>query len=323
MSKAVNILFLGGARRVTMARMFKAAGKELGLPEVNIFSYETSTHVPVSVEGKVIIGRLWRDADLYEHLHATVEEYGITVMIPFVDGAVAVAQEYARRYPGRVYVPAEGHSEFMFDKIKADEVFRAHGLPVPESFTVDSLTDGSFPIIMKPRFGSASKGIKVVGAYPELLFDLYPERKKELEENYLIQRFVRNSKEYTADCFVTLGGEMYVSARERLEVTGGEVTRTVTTDRSDVHALSLATLRAIGLKGAVTVQIIRDCESDRCMVMEVNPRLGGGAVCSVNAGFNLPKAILCEALGLPVEPMKAAAGVEMIRYFQELMIYPE
>ena len=38
--KCIRILFLGGAKRVSMARMFKSAARRLGY-EAEIFSYET------------------------------------------------------------------------------------------------------------------------------------------------------------------------------------------------------------------------------------------------------------------------------------------
>lgn len=47
MRQAVNILFLGGAKRVSMARMFQASGERLGL-DVNIFSYELSPEAPIA-----------------------------------------------------------------------------------------------------------------------------------------------------------------------------------------------------------------------------------------------------------------------------------
>ena len=46
----VNILFLGGAKRVAMGRLFMAAAKKRGL-ECNIFSSEISRNVPISCIG--------------------------------------------------------------------------------------------------------------------------------------------------------------------------------------------------------------------------------------------------------------------------------
>ena len=44
MRQAVNILMLGGAKRVSMARMLKDAGSRMGL-DVELFSYELTPEV--------------------------------------------------------------------------------------------------------------------------------------------------------------------------------------------------------------------------------------------------------------------------------------
>ena len=62
MSRSVNILFLGGAKRVSIGRMFIDAGRRMGF-EVKLFSYELESHVPVSVIAEIIIGLRWRDPE--------------------------------------------------------------------------------------------------------------------------------------------------------------------------------------------------------------------------------------------------------------------
>ncbi len=71
MSRSVNILFLGGAKRVSIGRMFIDAGRRMGF-EVKLFSYELESHVPVSVIAEIIIGLRWRDPNLLKHMHDTV-----------------------------------------------------------------------------------------------------------------------------------------------------------------------------------------------------------------------------------------------------------
>ena len=73
----------------------------------------------------------------------------------------------------------------------------------------------------------------------------------------------------------------------------------------------------------MTVQIIHDLDDDRYMIMEINPRLGGGAVASVYAGFNLPKAILQDAAGEPdISAGKAEPGVLTTRFLDDVVFRP-
>ena len=103
----------------------------------------------------------------------------------------------------------------------------------------------------------------------------------------------------------------------------GEAVRTVTVDSPQASALACRAIEETGLRGAVTVQIIHDLDNDRYMIMEINPRLGGGAVASVYAGFNLPAAIIQDALGeRPVAAGAAQAGVLTTRFLDDVVFRP-
>ena len=72
--------------------------------------------------------------------------------------------------------------------------------------------------------------------------------------------------------------------------------------------------------GAVTVQLIHDLDCPgRLLVMEINPRLGGGAVCTVAAGCDIPAMIISEALGFAVDAAEPRPGVRICRYMQEVV----
>ena len=130
-------------------------------------------------------------------------------MVPFVDGAVEVAARYRDLYGG-VTVPAgdPASAALMFDKVEADRVFREKGLPVPFS--------DRFPLIAKPRFGSASKGIKIIADETEF-------RPFAGNPDYLLQEYISPRREITVDCYVSLAGEIIAAVpRYRLETQGGE-----------------------------------------------------------------------------------------------------
>ena len=77
----VGILFLGGAKRVSMAEKFISAGQSLGV-EVAIYSYELSREVPVSAVAGILTGLKWGDPGIYEDLHAKVTSHSISLMVP-------------------------------------------------------------------------------------------------------------------------------------------------------------------------------------------------------------------------------------------------
>lgn len=294
----MNLLFLGGAKRVSIARAFKACAN------VKIFSYELTPRVPIAVEAEdIIVGQRWTDSNIDSHLREIISSYSIDAIIPFVDGAVAVAAHLS----DIVFSPTSSVelSEIMFDKVKCDDYLRKLQLPVPEKY------DGSHRrYIAKPRFGSASKG----------LIEFEGESSLSESTDYLVQEYISNRREITVDCYVEPVSAKIcaVIPRERIEVTGGEVTRTRTIHSDRITELVTQVLTLTKLRGAVTVQLIHDLTTDRLMVMEINPRLGGGVVCSIAAGANIPKMILNNARGLSADSIREYRNIEMVRYSQEV-----
>lgn len=308
--QCVNALFLGGAKRVSFGHKLIDAGRRLGV-DVKIYSYELEPEVPVALVGGVIIGRRWSAPDILEHLHQVVGAYHINVLLPFVDGAISVAGSYVANY-GDVWAPVvgPGKAETLFDKILSAREFEAAGLDIPATYAGGRPV---FPLIAKPRRGSASKGIEVIRGINEFRSIM------KHQGEYLLQAYYPEREEFTVDCYISRRGEILcVSPRKRLEVVGGEVSRTVTVDSPEILKASVDAIERLGLRGAVTLQYLRDTSTGRLMLMEINPRLGGGVVCSIHAGADIPGMILSEALGLP---LKAAAdirpGTLICRYFEE------
>ncbi len=314
--KVISFLFLGGAKRVAMARMLRRACAERGF-DCKICGYELTRRSALAAEGDIVEGLKWSSPEIYADLDRVCAVRDIDIVIPFVDGAVGVAAEFAaHKSTTGVFSPVSEYSlvETMFDKCAAAELFESLGLPIPATYR-----GGEIPtkLIAKPRRGSASKGIIAIDSAEQLLgID---------SKDYLIQQRIDGREEITVDCYVSTrtGNILAVSPRRRLEVSGGEAVRTVTIDDPEVKALTHSVLERTGLRGAVTVQFLRDTESRRLMVMEINPRLGGGAVASVHAGVDLPGLIIDDALQRPVKTQIPQAGVETVRYLADVVFYLE
>ncbi|MCM1522539.1 MAG: ATP-grasp domain-containing protein [Muribaculaceae bacterium] len=305
----VNILFLGGAKRVSVGRKIIEAGRELGL-KVNIFSYELSREVPIAAIGTVIVGMKWKDRDLLSNIHACVLKHDIDIILPFVDPAIEVAGMYADRYTDAwAPVVAPSLAATLFDKDASAKFYESHLLPIPATYRGGRPT---FPLIAKPRHGSASKGIMIVR-------DVADFRRVLRMPDYMMERFVEHHKEYTVDAYISQSGEILcVSPRLRVEVLGGEVTRSVTIDYPELHDLATRVISETSLRGPVTLQFILDTDTNELMLMEINPRLGGGVVCSIHAGADIPMLILKDFLGLPIEKItEVKPGVLICRYFDE------
>lgn len=294
---------------MSIGRMFMQSARELGY-DPRLYSYEIVKEVPISLIAEVIVGQRWSDLRCLPHLIDVIREREIHIVIPFVDPAVEIAATL-REVLG-VYSPVSDYEECrkMFDKVDAAQQFEMLGIKIPRTLTFD---DPHFPKIAKPRRGSASKGLVILrGAEDKLPLP---------QGEYLIQEYLENAKEYTVDAFVAReGGFTGLGFRRRLETAGGEVVRSITVDGSQRFTQVKEMIDKLGLRGAITLQFIEPQDGGAWRLMEVNPRLGGGAVLSVHAGWNIPRAIIDEyRLKKLTGTALAVSGVKMARYFEEVV----
>lgn len=311
----MNILLLGGAKRISMGRKLIEAGHHAG-EEVKLFSYELTQCEAIASIATVITGLKWSDPQVIPHLEETVRELNIDIVIPFVDGAVEIAAELSRKCR-RLFAPVSSPAlcRAMFDKREAARMFETAGLPVPR--TVDTSTRLTFPCIAKPRCGSASAGIIIARSESDLQgLDI---------DSYLVQEYIEEAEEFTVDCYVSMIDRtpLVISPRRRLATTGGEVVSTITLHDSEMLWLTHALLMQLGLTGAVTVQYLRRPSDGKLLLMEINPRLGGGCVASVHAGADIPAMIIAEARGHRPDPVTARQGVLVKRYLEETVFYDQ
>ncbi len=313
MGKPFHILLLGAAKRVSIAEKLMACGNSRGL-DTRLFSYELDPYVPIASVAQVLVGLKWNDPAILEDLERMLEKHAIGMVLPFVDPAIGVASRLAVLHP-KVFIPIPGPEtcELMFDKIAADAWFRSQGFPVPPG-------TGKFPLIAKPRFGSASKGLIMIPDAPHLEEWLRSGR----AGDYLVQQWIQ-AEEYTVDGYVDPGGRIIALVpRKRLEVQGGEATKSITQREPQILQLCDRILASSLLRGPVTLQFLKETDSGRVLLMEINPRLGGGVLTSIAAGADIAAYLVNDFQGIPnTRQDHWKEHVIMTRAFREFYFYAD
>lgn len=312
MMKEINILFLGGSKRISIAEKFIEAGLSLNY-KINIFSYELTDKNPIFFIAKeVIIGKKWNEASIYNHIEEVIQTKEIHILIPFVDPATIILSklknQIQEKYPKVLFAVSDFlQTELFFNKLTANSWCLLNEINVP-----DQVLD-HFPLIAKPKAGSASKGIIIVENVEQLV--------KIDQRAFLIQKFI-NGFEYTIDCYVSYEHKVIsITPRSRIEVQGGESIISKTFKEKDIINFSERILKKACLFGAITIQIIIDKSTSEIFFMELNPRFGGGVVTSIGAGANIPLYLLNDYLGIKQEYTENWNDkVLMIRRFNEFFI---
>lgn len=312
----MNILFLGGAKRVSIAEHFLSYGKEKGI-EINIFSYELNEKVPIAAVGKVIKGLKWNDVSILDDIINVIRRHHINIVLPFVDPAIVISAKLKQRCTDvLIPVSSEYICDIMFDKQESTHWFEKNGIRQPMYFS--DISDILFPVIFKPRRGSASKGIFVANSFSNI-----PEN---IDFNqYLMQQYISDRQEFSVDCYVSQQGSILsIVPRIRLETAGGEATKSLVVRDPLIIKETEKILLTAEFYGPITIQFIKDILTEKIYVMEINPRLGGAVVASIGAGSGMISFIVNEAMGNQVSPVSDwKENTLMTRYLKEVIFYAD
>lgn len=303
--KKVNVLFLGASKRVSLLERFVKASSSLGI-ELRMFSCESSSDFcPISHLATILEGPSFISQKFVDYLPAVVSENAINLIIPNMDSAAVALSQLKCVLDGDHVTCVVSSYELcaaMYDKAKASRFFLRHGIPTPIN------TKGTFPKIVKPLCGFGSRGVRIIHSQSELFAnpDFLDQSK------YIVQDFIRG-KETTLDFYVshTMGLVGYV-LRDRIEVSDGEVMACNTRPPDAVEKAFIDKLVAMtGWLGCITAQYIRN--DSGIYLIEINPRFGGGATCSIEAGLDMPYFLLSDFLRRPYSVPKEIKQLKMVR----------
>lgn len=212
--------------------------------------------------------------------------------------------------------------EAFLDKWTTVQVLRERGLPAPDSALV---ADGEaldaffrrhdFPVILKPRRGSGSRGIHLVHDEPELrlLVAYTPEA--------LVQELLLpDSEEYTVGLYKSQRTGYVGQIVLRRDLAAGLTYRAEVVHDDEIEATCRRFVEAFDVWGPVNVQLRKTADGIR--IFEVNARFSSSAVIRAHFGFNEPELCLRDAvLGETLDAPRIRDGYAF-RYWDEVYLEP-
>jgi carbamoyl-phosphate synthase large subunit len=209
--------------------------------------------------------------------------------------------------------------DICFDKWKTFQFLKENQIPAPKTYL--SLVDArqaiatgelTFPLVIKPRWGTASIGIE----FPqddeelELAYQLVKKRLNRTiladisaidpDRSVLIQEQIIG-KEYGLDVINNLDGKHVATlAKRKLSMRGGETDRAITVNDPQLIDIGEKIGRNLQHIGNLDCDIFAGAQG--YCVLEMNPRFGGGYPFSHIAGANLPAALIAWAGGTATDP---------------------
>lgn len=312
----MNILFTCAGRRTYLLKYFKEALAGDGL----IVGADLQLSAPAlsAADVKVQVPRVYAPNYVDEILNIC-EKYQIGLLISLNDLELPILAHAKARFEAlgvKMMVSEPEVIEIGFDKLKTSEFVAKCGLKSPIAYTDMAEAEAAiekgtltFPLILKPRWGSGSIGLEKVEDMEELHI-VYGLLKKKIrksilneasveEADILIQEMIAGT-EYGMDIMNDLQGNFQaVSVKQKMGMRSGETDKAVTVDNAE--------LRTIGKTLALNLKHVGNLDSDvlerdgEYYVIDLNPRFGGGYPFSQQAGVNLPKALIEWAKGNEVD----------------------
>lgn len=216
-------------------------------------------------------------------------------------------------------VSSEDVIDISFDKWRTSRFLESCGLATCQTHltlasAVKAIDSGllSFPLIIKPRWGTASINICRVYSRKELqlAFNLTHHclsqtfladvSKSDQKQSVMIQECL-TGPEYGLDIVNDLhGNTVAVFVKKKLAMRAGETDRAVTVKSPELEAVGMVIGKNLRHIGNLDCDVFLTPGGPR--VLELNPRFGGGYPFSHEAGANVPAALLAWAEGREPDP---------------------
>jgi len=314
----MNILFTCVGRRHYLIDYFQQAK-----PPGNVIvgtDMQSSAPAMAIVDKKYVVPQVYAP-NYVEVLIGICQEENIGAIISLNDlelPILAKNEEHFKNIGVKIIVSSQEVTGICFDKWKTVEFAQKIGIETPKTYlnlksALKAIKCGelNFPLVIKPRWGSASIGIEFPENLEELelSFKLLQKKlfrsilgtvsKTDAENAIIIQEKI-DGKEYGLDIFNDLAGKnLSVYVKEKLAMRAGETDKAVLRNQPAIEDIG----KRIGqnLKHIANL----DCDifekNGKYYLLEMNPRFGGGYPFSQMSGANFP-AVLYALLNN--EPLK-------------------
>lgn len=294
----LNLLFTSVGRRVELMRVFRQAYEKLGLGG-RIVATDIDPLAPALklVDRWYIVPRT-RQADFIPAIADICRGEAIDVVFPLIDPDIPVLAGKRRTIEATgagLGVVSEESALVTSDKWLTTRFFQDLQLPVADSWLASDLNGQrlEYPLVIKPRKGSAAQNVFKVSTPEELRFF------SKYVPDAIVQEFLPGP-EITNDVICDLQGEVLaVVSRQRIEVRWGEVAKGVTIYNPTITEACVRIAKALPAVGPITVQCMM--KDGVAHFTEINARFGGGAPLGIAAGADWPTWLLARLADIPIE----------------------
>ena len=209
------------------------------------------------------------------------EQIKPNLLIPAVDEELLKISKLAKKSNCLILLPTENFILRHLDKLSSNKFLVDAGLPAPRTSRADSF-EADFPIILKPRSGRGSRGVKIVHNKKE--FEAHLVLSRANEQDFIAQELLLGD-EYTVMVSADSNGQVQAIVPVKVHTKRGITIDATTVDDIDVISACRNIHQADPVPGCYNIQLIKEANGT-IKPFEINPRISTTACLCFAAGVD-------------------------------------
>jgi len=310
----MKILLTSVGRRGYLVKYFKRALGKDG----RVWGADSSPYTPAfEYCDKTILIPEIGECDYAAEVLTLCKKNKIDIVVPLIDPELIVLAKNRQQFYDEnilVVVSPVRTIEIAYDKFLTYQFGKDNGIAVPQTFiniddALQAVSDGrlNFPLLVKPRNGSASLGILSCQNESQLRFAF------ENCPQPMIQQYIK-SDEYGIDSFCDFDfAPISVLCKKKLLMRAGETDKAVSVNDPALLDFGLKIVQKLQVFGPADLDVVIDNGEPK--LLEINPRFGGGYPCAHLAGADFPGKLIAIRNGNKLNPDIGSfpAGIYMLK----------
>jgi len=312
MKKKINVLIVPAGSRVAIpAIKFLKKSKEVRVVSADVDRLAAGLYLS---DSGYIISPFSKEKKFLSDLKIIILKEKVDILIPALDTVLikfSSLEDYFQKLGVKILISPPPALLITRDKWKTHQFFK-NAIPLPRSFVKKEDVNLSYPLFIKPRWGSGSIDSFKINSKEELEF-YYKRIKKPIIQEYL------EGKEYTVDCLTDLNGKLLLCIpRERLETKAGVSNKGRIIENREINNIALKISERLRFRGPFFFQLKE--KKEKLMLTEINARFGGGMLLSCAAGPNIYLLAVKLFMGEKIKIPKIKKDIYFTRFEEEIYL---
>lgn len=315
----MNILICSVGRRVKLVEYFKQELGALGGQVIAVDCNPTASALYFADQYE-IVPRI-DNPEYIQVIKSLCHKYEIDGILSLIDPELTLLAEYRDEFKDEnvhIIVSDKRVVEICYDKYLTYNFLKEHYIPAVKTYVdivkvIGDINEGklTFPLMVKPKNGSASLGISKILSIREL--ELLQNETKE----FVIQPFI-TGEEFGVDCYIDLLSykPTNIFIKKKIAMRAGETDKSISVKDMELTQMVEKLISVLKPIGPIDI----DCfmTEKGYIISEVNPRFGGGYLHAHEMGQNFVRNIITNLQGEVVHYNTSDydEGITMIRYDQ-------